>query len=400
MPVLLIVVASPSDQDRLRLGREVQEIKNALSRSRNREQWRVESNEAATVDELRRAMLDLHPTIVHFSGHGGQSGLCFEDLQGNSHIPQIDAVARLFHHFKTDLQCVVLNACYSDDQAAAICQEIDYVVGMSDEIDDNIACKYAVAFYDAIFSGSSFRSAFELGGLSIDLNGLPQSKVPVFKTSPRVGGETLRYSEDVPLIESAILTYLNTPFADRWQLTTRGEAIKEAMLAYYAGKAQPVAQAVQFAGKEQLDGEHWRILVNIQAPGGRSAHQDFYVRIHGRSVLLDWEATAGLWSIPPNVFKANGADGDVVARVRAELDDHYSGFAYNKGASYQSVCLRAESGGSFYGYVPRKSDLQTKLLEVLANGDEHRITIRLRGVDQERDKVLITDLVSKSWIVD
>ena len=71
MPTVLIVSASPLDQDRLRLGAELRDIRHALQRSRNREDWIIESNEAVTVDDLRRALLDFRPTVVHFSGHGG-----------------------------------------------------------------------------------------------------------------------------------------------------------------------------------------------------------------------------------------------------------------------------------------------------------------------------------------
>ena len=83
MPTVLLVAASPLDQDRLRLGHEVKKIKQALERSRNREKWTIESNEAVTVDDLRRALLDFRPTVVHFSGHGaGTGGLAFEDDDG------------------------------------------------------------------------------------------------------------------------------------------------------------------------------------------------------------------------------------------------------------------------------------------------------------------------------
>ena len=126
MPIVFIIAASPLDQDRLRLGAEVKEIRNALQRSPNREQWRIESNEAVTVDDLRRALLQMRPTIVHFSGHGdGSGGLCFEDWEGYTHPADAAPLAALFHHFKNDLKCVVLNACYSDVQANVIREEID-----------------------------------------------------------------------------------------------------------------------------------------------------------------------------------------------------------------------------------------------------------------------------------
>lgn len=126
MPTVLILAASPLDQDRLRLGSEVKKIKHALERSRNREKWTIETNEAATVDDLRRALLDFRPAVVHFCGHGGgKSGLAFENDIGQTHSTHAEPLSRLFHHFKDTLKCVVLNACYSEVQAVEIRQQID-----------------------------------------------------------------------------------------------------------------------------------------------------------------------------------------------------------------------------------------------------------------------------------
>lgn len=150
-----MIASSPLDQDRLRLSAEFRDIRRALQRSRNRENWIIESNEAATVDDLRRALLDFRPQIVHFAGHGsGGGGLCFEDSDGKTSLAGSEPLAKLFHHFKKDLQCVVLNACYSSHRGSVISKEIDYVVGMSDSVGDESAAKFAVSFYDAVFAGT------------------------------------------------------------------------------------------------------------------------------------------------------------------------------------------------------------------------------------------------------
>ena len=40
---------------------------------------------------------------------------------------------------------------------------VKYVVGMSREIKDNHAIDFAEAFYDSLFTGSSIKTAFDLG---------------------------------------------------------------------------------------------------------------------------------------------------------------------------------------------------------------------------------------------
>ena len=55
---------------------------------------------AVTTDDLRRAVLDEHPVIVHFSGHGTRGqGLNFSDNGGQTHRVTGVALAGLFKHF-------------------------------------------------------------------------------------------------------------------------------------------------------------------------------------------------------------------------------------------------------------------------------------------------------------
>ncbi len=63
--------------------------------------------------------LDPHsPTILHFSGHGTRSGLCFEDDRGEVITVNKTALASLLG-MQRELELVVLNAGDAEDQAQA-----------------------------------------------------------------------------------------------------------------------------------------------------------------------------------------------------------------------------------------------------------------------------------------
>jgi len=79
------------------------------------------------------------------------------------------------------VKCVVLNACYSEAQADAIAEHIDYVVGMKEAIGDEAAIKFAVGFYDALEAGRNFETAYKFGCSAIDLKGIPEYLTPVLK---------------------------------------------------------------------------------------------------------------------------------------------------------------------------------------------------------------------------
>lgn len=87
----------------------------------------------------------------------------------------------LFELFQQQVECVLLNACYSEVQAQAIHQDIDYVIGMNKEIGDEAAVKFATGFYDALFANRTLEDCYELGCASINLEGIPEYSTPVFK---------------------------------------------------------------------------------------------------------------------------------------------------------------------------------------------------------------------------
>ena len=65
--------------------------------------------------DISQALLDVQPRIVHFSGHGMAEGaLCFEDQAGEIHSVQPDFLAALFGQFSDQINCVILNACFSE----------------------------------------------------------------------------------------------------------------------------------------------------------------------------------------------------------------------------------------------------------------------------------------------
>ena len=179
---ILILSANPTDTNQLRLGEEAREIQAGLERARSRGQFEMIARWAVRPDDLRRALLDHEPQIVHFCGHGsGNQGLALEDNTGRMQLVSTESLARLFKLFKNTVECVLLNACYSEEQAEAIYQHINYVIGMNREIGDRAAIKFAVGFYDALGADRSYEEAYEFGCSAIDLEGIPESSTPVLK---------------------------------------------------------------------------------------------------------------------------------------------------------------------------------------------------------------------------
>jgi CHAT domain len=177
---ILILAANPKNSTPLRLDEEVREIDEGLKRSKYRDRFELEQKWAVRPKDLQRAILDLKPQIVHFSGHGvGNGGLALEDETGQAKLVSTQAIARLFKLFADRVECVLLNACYSEIQAKAIAQHIPYVIGMKQAIGDDAARAFAVGFYDALGAGENIEFAFNFACNRIDIEGIPEYLTPV-----------------------------------------------------------------------------------------------------------------------------------------------------------------------------------------------------------------------------
>ncbi len=177
---LLFLSADPTDASRLRLGEELREIQEKLQLAQLRSRFRLEVRMSVRPVDISQALLDAQPNIVHFSGHGSAAGaLCFENQAGETHPVAPDALAALFEQFARQVNCVVLNACYSEIQANAIARHIEYVVGMNQAIGDRASIAFAIGFYQALGAGRTIEEAYQLGCVQIRLQSIPEHLTPV-----------------------------------------------------------------------------------------------------------------------------------------------------------------------------------------------------------------------------
>ncbi len=176
---ILLLSANPRGTSLLRLDEEMREIKEGLKRAKKRELYSISVAEAVRYRDIHRAILEYEPQIIHFCGHGSvEDGLAFEDESGQIKLVDAKALSGLFQLFRDRIECVVLNACYSQYQAKEISRYIDYVVGMSQAIGDKAAIEFAVGFYDALAAGKDYQFAYQLGCSLIRVAGIPQEQIP------------------------------------------------------------------------------------------------------------------------------------------------------------------------------------------------------------------------------
>lgn len=176
MKKILILASNPRKD--LNLDGEIRDLQGVIERSQNREQFEVVPGLAVRVGDLQELLLKHRPQVVHFCGHGsGERDLVFEGNNGGEQWVRAEALSDLFRLFSSNVGCVLLNACYSEEQANAIVNHIDYVIGMNQEIRDDAAIAFSKGFYRALGYDCPIEEAYEFGRNAIQLEISGSSKM-------------------------------------------------------------------------------------------------------------------------------------------------------------------------------------------------------------------------------
>jgi hypothetical protein len=198
-PTILILAANPLGTQRLQLGREVDLIKDQIARNGR---FKVVDRLSLRYDQIQQILFTARPQVVHFCGHGDIDQLIVENDIGRNHILSIDAIEHLFYLLRDrNIQCVVLNACYSEEIATRISRHIEgYVIGMSQSILDRSALCFSRGFYFALGEGMNYVKAYQFGCNAVELSG-KEGNVPRIKYRGRTHVE-----EDITRIEKKFTT--------------------------------------------------------------------------------------------------------------------------------------------------------------------------------------------------
>lgn len=200
--LILFLAANPCGMSRLALDQECAAIERELRLAAHAGTLAFMAKWAVTADEMMRHLIELQPTVIHFSGHGGRratqsrsrarrdTGSAAHDgngiyLQGDDGSPQLvdgRGLMKVIRSAASLARIVVLNACYSEAQAVAVSGVVDCVVGMTGEIDDDAARSFAVGFYRALGNGRSVANAIDQATAILAVKHPAYEHLPCYRT--------------------------------------------------------------------------------------------------------------------------------------------------------------------------------------------------------------------------
>lgn len=180
MKKILILASNPRKD--LNLDEEIRQLREVIDNSRDHEDFELVDALAVRVGDLHELMFKHQPQIVHFCGHGGGAqGLVFNSDQGQEQLVGTEALSGLFSLFAENVECVLLNACYSQEQAHAIVAHIKYAIGMNQEIRDDAAIAFSIGFYRALGYACGIEEAYDFGcnAIQLEISGSSPSRSKV-----------------------------------------------------------------------------------------------------------------------------------------------------------------------------------------------------------------------------
>ncbi|HNN96442.1 MAG TPA: CHAT domain-containing protein [Pseudomonadota bacterium] len=174
---ILLIAANPETLPPIDANRELRTIDKAVQKGQYRELLGVEGVLEVKVGELAEVLTKGRPRLLHVTCHGDEAGaLQFRDTNVGTPapVPPVE-LARLLRNAAPGAQCVVLSACYSEQQSERMLAEgILFVVGASQAINGEEANTFADVFYTALGNGLSLSAAFELARSTLGLEQLRQ----------------------------------------------------------------------------------------------------------------------------------------------------------------------------------------------------------------------------------
>ena len=156
-PVIFLAFANDqvSEARYLRgLGRELREIRQALGPARQAKAVEIVERANATLSDILDVFQDPEYSgrirAFHYGGHAETYRLLLESDQGAPEVAHAAGLARFFAN-QDGLQLVFLNGCSTREQALELrAQGVPAVIATSEEINDEVAQRFAARFYKGI----------------------------------------------------------------------------------------------------------------------------------------------------------------------------------------------------------------------------------------------------------
>lgn len=179
----------------IKVEEEASNIKNILATGNAREQYIVKIEHNVSYQDALILLEKYQPTIVHIASHGDETGVNLYHNNQRFSEPNdqliykqqiLDSWQAVFSMYRRKVQCVALNACQSEQMAFSIAQQVPYVAGFRETIDDQEALSFSNVFYNSLSNEYNIEKAFKKGSACVSLDTKGKSIASLYKNGKKL----------------------------------------------------------------------------------------------------------------------------------------------------------------------------------------------------------------------
>jgi hypothetical protein len=191
---IAFLATNPDHLSSIRTDMEIRDVIESIQKSTNRDYVNIRHFPAARIEDFINALNEYKPNIIHFSGHGGEETLLFDnytaDEDGGVEI-NFDLVNEIISATNTPPVMIVFNACDTLDGAEIFLENVSVVLAMSSSISDSAACLFSAQFYGAIVSGQPVGAAVKQGKAILKVTKMDDANFPSIICKEGIDPDTL-----------------------------------------------------------------------------------------------------------------------------------------------------------------------------------------------------------------
>lgn len=189
---VLFFATNPKGTTQLRLDEEARSIQEVIRKSKHRDSISFESRWAVRPLDILQAINEINPDVVHFSGHGTDSGdLVLENTDGSAKLVTKEAITQTIMASSDKIHLLFFNACFSYEQANEVTNHVDAAIGMTTSISDKAANVFAAQFYSSLGFGLSVEKAFQQAKGIMMLESPAEANTPALYVKDGVNADAL-----------------------------------------------------------------------------------------------------------------------------------------------------------------------------------------------------------------
>ncbi len=181
---ILMLSANPNNTEIHRSRTGVREIREALNRAKayHNQLFDIQDRFDTSAIDISQELSAMKPYIVDFSGYeNGIEGVTLEmDSREDTTREPEKLIANLFKYHNNNIRCILLNGCYLESQAKEIVKHIDFVIGISQNLDSINIITFRKEFYYQIGSKRTIKDSYDLSCNLLQRKGIADYHLPTF----------------------------------------------------------------------------------------------------------------------------------------------------------------------------------------------------------------------------